>query len=108
MLAPDCNDCAVRWSCSLEADGPEFIPCPRHNNCKVCGAPDFAVQHKRGTPTYTHLYEERGIPVGTPCDYCGSTEDVDRISDPFDADVHGDHTLHNLCDVCAEERAREI
>ena len=22
-----CNDCAVRWSASLEADGPAFIPC---------------------------------------------------------------------------------
>jgi len=25
-----CNDCAVRWSCSLEADGPKFEPCPKH------------------------------------------------------------------------------
>lgn len=25
-----CNDCAVRWSCSLEADGPPFSPCPEH------------------------------------------------------------------------------
>lgn len=42
------------------------------------------------------------------CDYCGSTEEVDRIPDPFDADVRSDYTLHNICDVCAEERAREI
>lgn len=54
-----CDDCAVRWSCSLEADGPDYVPCPRHNDCKVCGAPDYAVQHKRGTPTYTHHYEEK-------------------------------------------------
>lgn len=25
-----CNDCAVRWSCSLEADGPPFSPCAEH------------------------------------------------------------------------------
>lgn len=25
-----CNDCAVRWSSSLEADGPLFQPCPEH------------------------------------------------------------------------------
>jgi hypothetical protein len=25
-----CDDCAVRWSCSLEADGPKYEPCPTH------------------------------------------------------------------------------
>lgn len=25
-----CNDCAVRWSCALEADGPTFVPCEGH------------------------------------------------------------------------------
>ncbi len=25
-----CNDCAVRWSCSLEADGQPFSPCAEH------------------------------------------------------------------------------
>lgn len=24
-----CDDCAVRWSSSLEADGPTFVPCPQ-------------------------------------------------------------------------------
>ena len=27
-----CNDCANRWSASLEADGPKFEPCPKHIN----------------------------------------------------------------------------
>lgn len=39
-----CPDCAIRWSCSLEADGPEFEPCPdcakkaetEHQACRVC------------------------------------------------------------------------
>lgn len=26
-----CNDCMTRWSCSLEADGPKFEPCPKHS-----------------------------------------------------------------------------
>ena len=26
----DCLECSVRWSCSLEADGPEFVPCDKH------------------------------------------------------------------------------
>jgi len=26
----DCTDCNTRWSCSLEADGPEFVPCLKH------------------------------------------------------------------------------
>lgn len=25
-----CAECRVRWSCSLEADGPPFSPCKRH------------------------------------------------------------------------------
>jgi hypothetical protein len=25
-----CNDCAIAWSCSLEADGPKFERCPKH------------------------------------------------------------------------------
>lgn len=25
-----CPDCMVRWSCSLESDGPEFQPCEKH------------------------------------------------------------------------------
>lgn len=38
-----CNDCAVRWSCSLEADGPKFDPCEQHRfreliiDCKTAG-----------------------------------------------------------------------
>jgi len=26
----ECNDCAIRWCCSLESDGPPFIPCELH------------------------------------------------------------------------------
>ena len=26
----ECHNCAVRWSCSLEADGPVFVPCDEH------------------------------------------------------------------------------
>ena len=26
-----CSDCATRWSCSLEADGPPFVPCAEHS-----------------------------------------------------------------------------
>ncbi len=26
-----CSDCAVRWSSSLEADGPPFVPCAEHS-----------------------------------------------------------------------------
>jgi hypothetical protein len=29
-LVSKCNECAVRWSCSLEADGPDFEPCLKH------------------------------------------------------------------------------
>jgi hypothetical protein len=25
-----CDECMVRWSCSLEADGPTFEPCEMH------------------------------------------------------------------------------
>jgi len=32
----DCNDCAVRWSCALEMDGPKFEPCPKHRVKEVC------------------------------------------------------------------------
>jgi hypothetical protein len=35
MLSPGCNDCAVRWSCSLEADGPKFEPCPIHRRGEI-------------------------------------------------------------------------
>ena len=35
MLSPRCNDCAVRWSCSLEADGPKFEPCPIHRRGEI-------------------------------------------------------------------------
>lgn len=40
---PGCDDCAVRWSCALEADGPTFEPCPGHRyrpiivDCKTSG-----------------------------------------------------------------------
>lgn len=27
----NCPDCSVRWSCSLESDGPEFSRCPLHS-----------------------------------------------------------------------------
>ena len=35
LLAPygtftHCTDCAVRWSCALESDGPQFTPCQQH------------------------------------------------------------------------------
>ena len=29
-VVPNCDKCAARWSCALEADGPEFIPCEQH------------------------------------------------------------------------------
>lgn len=41
--AGDCSDCAVRWSCALEADGPKYEPCPEHRvrqliiDCKTSG-----------------------------------------------------------------------
>jgi hypothetical protein len=44
-----CNDCAVRWNCSLEKDGPAFEPCPEHRerpliiDCKTAGK-DFPTE----------------------------------------------------------------
>jgi hypothetical protein len=31
-MITDCKDCAVRWSCSLESDGPQYTPCPLHKD----------------------------------------------------------------------------
>ena len=31
----DCPDCLIRWSASLEADGPEFTRCPAHKDIIV-------------------------------------------------------------------------
>lgn len=79
MLAPGCDDCAVRWSCALEADGPDFEPCPLH---------------KVEKPT---------------CDYCGSDKDVHvGCVDPFSAEINDDMTEHDLCDKCYEARAMEV
>jgi hypothetical protein len=47
-MITDCPDCAIRWSCSLEADGPEFKPCPKHtlppdHDVKTCD--DLCPEH---------------------------------------------------------------
>ena len=44
----DCSECAVRWSCSLETDGPKFVPCDKHlKNVEYAGVAQAAEQLPR-------------------------------------------------------------
>ena len=42
------------------------------------------------------------------CEVCGTTINVSMQIDLYAYDIHGDDTLHALCDYCAEQIAQDI
>ena len=39
--------------------------------------------------------------IGEECEYCGHKgDDVEFQENPFDAEIHNDHTEHWICDQC--------
>lgn len=42
------------------------------------------------------------------CEYCGSTDEVQFMADPYNAEINDDYTEHFICDNCAQESAWDI
>lgn len=79
MLNKDCHDCAVRWSCSLEADGPEFEPCPKHRRKDVC--PDCGHAFSRHLPRWGGICcMVRSVDASGNFDGCGCSTPPSRPS----------------------------
>ncbi len=72
--------------------------CP---TCGHCGDPGIYEIPTNDTPRIYSVPSES-------CERCGTKEGIEHIPCPYDHDVHGDDTLHWLCDNCADERARDI
>lgn len=83
-----------------------------------CKAQGWRVVISAKRPTMSELDQRDGHDIGAAdierqaaqiaCEYCGTTQEVLYIPDPFSSDVYNDPTLHHICNTCAGLRADEV